>query len=88
MYSRKIVAVVAAYMIAVVAAFAIGYVMQTHIVPLVIGAAALTYMIYTIVSYFSDKKAGRSTYGYVKVIGYQCAVVVMFALMTYSFSLN
>ncbi|MEE3362256.1 MAG: hypothetical protein VZQ84_01725 [Anaerovoracaceae bacterium] len=88
MYSRKIIAVIAAYMVAVIAAFAIGYAMRSYIVPLVIGAAALTYMIYTIVSYFSDKKAGRSTYGYVKVIGYQCAVVVMFALMTYSFSLN
>ncbi|MCI2063200.1 MAG: hypothetical protein LKJ83_10650 [Eubacteriaceae bacterium] len=84
MYSRLMVGVVAVYMVSVVVAFAI----HNTTLTIVMGAAAVGYMAYTIIRYRSDKKNGRALYGYTKVIGYQAAICVMFALMSYSFSLQ
>jgi zinc transporter ZupT len=78
------VGIVLGYMIGAVGTFIIHNTILTYVMA---GAAAL-FMIYTIISFVKTRKAGNSEYGYVKVIGYEAAITVMLALMSYSFSLQ
>ena len=84
MYSTLMVGIVLGYMIGAVVVFLIHNTILTYIVTVL----AALFLLYTFLQYRKAKKNGESQYGYVKVIGYEMAVTVMFALMSYSFSLQ